>query len=144
MIGPHIKFAIENITLQQINDLYKLLNGKSSNSNESTKKMNEKACKKLEDFDKGGKKNNQAVLGKRQYQEDDIDALCNGEAFAPVQKAHKLDPVMVSYIEWVAPSDSTKESNQNNGESSHNSYSIPNCHEIDYNWKVDAILKSAQ
>lgn len=51
---------------------------------------------------------------------------------------------MVSYIEWI-PSDSTKESNkEHNGESSHNSYSIPNCHEIDYNWKVDAILKSAQ
>lgn len=56
MIGPHIQFTIENITLKQINNLFNLLNGKAV---DETK--NEVASKKAEDTDQ----KNQGLLGKR-------------------------------------------------------------------------------
>lgn len=89
MIGPHIQFSIGNITLKQINNLFNLLNGKSSDESKT-----ELASKKLEDMDQkvGG------LLGKRNYQED-IDAICD-EANQISLKAQKRDPAMVSYIEW--------------------------------------------
>ena len=68
MIGPHIQFAIENITLKQINNLFNLLNGKGYDESKT-----EVANKKLEDIDqKGG-----VLLGKRSSFQDDIDALCD-------------------------------------------------------------------
>jgi len=38
--------------------------------------------------------------------------------------------------------DSTKDSPS--AEENLSPYVAPNCHEVDYNWEVDAILKSAQ
>lgn len=101
MIGPHIQFSIENITLKQINNLFNLLNGKGSDETKT-----ELANKKLEDVDQ--KHNSGGLLAKRQFQ-DDIDAICD-EGNQPPLKVQKRDPAMVSYIEWL-PQDSTKDSN---------------------------------
>ena len=134
MIGPHIQFTIDNISLKQINTLFNLLNGKACEDSKI-----EQAAKNLEDI--GVKV--QKVLGKRGIT-DEIEPVQDQDVVEPNKKAIKRDPVMASYIEWLPVSDSTKESQKNsNGDSSHNSYQIPNCHEIDYNWQVDAILKSA-
>ena len=123
MIGPHIQFTIDNITLKQINMLFNLLNGKGSEEPRT-----EQSAKNLEDI---GQKV-LGVLGKRKIA-DDLDG--DKDVLEPNKKAMKRDPVMASYIEWVSVSDSTRESQKNsNGDNSHNSYQIPNCHEIDYNW----------
>lgn len=58
MIGPHIQFVIENITLKQINNLFNLLNGKVAEEPRS-----EVTQKKLEDID--AKTTN--LLGKRSF-----------------------------------------------------------------------------
>lgn len=113
--------------------LFNLLNGKGSEEPRT-----EQSAKNLEDI---GQKV-LGVLGKRKTA-DDLDG--DKDVLEPNKKTMKRDPVMASYIEWVPVSDSTRESQKNsNGDNSHNSYQIPNCHEIDYNWQVDAILKSAQ
>ena len=81
MIGPHIKFAIENITLVQINKLYSLLNGKATSNPEVNPKTTQKDRNQRKSGDKpadktGGSGKSEGVLGKRTFQEDLLDDDC--------------------------------------------------------------------
>jgi len=50
---------------------------------------------------------------------------------------------MAEYIEWIPKMTDNKEGSHS-AEENPEPYVAPNCHEVDYNWEVDAILKSAQ